>query len=70
MTKVQIVSSKNSAWYLFRSKKGYKSEIWSETNKILFENLVFTVFYQKILATIIYVSKNIAKMQQGCKVKL
>ena len=32
-------------------------------NKILFENPVFTVFYQKLLATRIYINKNIAKVR-------
>ena len=52
MAKVQIVSSKNLAWYL-----------WQEINKISFENPVFTVFYQKLLAIIIYINKNITKEQ-------
>ena len=30
---------------------------------MLFENPVFTVFYQKLLATIIYINKNIAKAE-------
>ena len=32
-------------------------------NKISFENPVFIVFYQQLLASIIYVNKNIAKAQ-------
>ena len=53
MTKVQIVSSRNSAPNLFCSKKNYKNK----------KNPVFIVFYKKLLATIIYVNKNIAKAQ-------
>ena len=64
MTKVQIVSSKNSAWYLFCSKKCYKNEnTIRDVNKMLFENLLFIVFYQKLLAAIIYMNKDIAKAQ-------
>ena len=32
-------------------------------NKISFENSVFTIFYQKLLAERIYIIKNIAKTQ-------
>ena len=32
-------------------------------NKVSFENPIFTVFYQKLLATIMYINKNIAKVQ-------
>ena len=41
MTKIQIVSSGNSTWYLFCSKKGYKIENVKCKNKKSFENLVF-----------------------------
>ena len=62
MIKVQIVSSKNVAWYRFCSKKDYKNKNMI-INKISFENSVITVFYQKLLATIIYINKNITKAQ-------
>ena len=37
--------------------------IRNKKNKILFENFVFTVFYQKLLSTRIYKNKIIAKAQ-------
>ena len=66
MTKVQFVSSKNSAWDFFCSKKGYKNKnmIW---NKILIKNPVFMMFYQKLLATILYITKKIAKVQPSLR---
>ena len=44
-------------------KSTTKSKIWYEINKILFENPVFIVFYQKLLAIKVYINKNIAKTQ-------
>ena len=64
MIKVQIVSSKNSAPNLFCPKKNYKNESMI-INKISFQNPVFIVLYQLLLASIIYVNKNIAKAQPG-----
>ena len=52
MTKVQIVSSGNSAWYLFCSKKGYEIENVKYKNKKPFENLAFTVLYLKLYNSI------------------
>ena len=70
MIKIQIVSAKNSAWYPFCYKKGYKNENMIQNNKILFENAVFTLLYQKLLATIIYINKALLKCNQDCKGKL
>ena len=64
MIKVQILSSKNSGPNLFCPKKNYKNENMM-IKKISFENPVFIVFYQWLLASIIYVNKNIANAQPG-----
>ena len=64
MIKVQIRSSKNSASNLFCPKKNYKNENMI-INKLLFENLVFILFYQYLLASIIYINKITVKVQPG-----
>ena len=51
MITLQIVSSKNSARYLFCPKKGYRNENMKR-NKRLFESPAFTVFYQKYIKKI------------------
>ena len=66
----QIVISKNSVRYLFCSKKDYKNENMIRNNKISFENLVLTMFYQKLLAIRTYTKKTLLKHNQGCEVKL
>ena len=63
MITIQIVSSKNSARYLFCSKKGYKNGNMIRNKQNIVWNLVLTVFCQKLFATRIYLNKNIAKAQ-------
>ena len=70
MNTAQIVSSRNLTRYLFCSKKGYKNENMIRNKKISFENPVFTVFYQNLLATRIYINKNIAKAPPRLRVQV
>ena len=64
MTKVQIISFENSAWYVFCFRKGYKNKSIIRITK-MFENSIFTVFSQKLLATVRYINENIPKAQPG-----
>ena len=63
MIKVEIVSSKNST--LFCSMEGYKNENMIINKENIIGKSCFTVFYQKLSATIIYINKIIA-----CEVKM